>query len=1547
MGKKNRKICRTIEGQLEYYYKSDQHTERNGVLWHAWCQNRRWLSQLLETTRESFPAYSKHDESHAKNVLHNIEMILGEKRIKELSASDCFMLLHTVYIHDIGMVITYADREKIVKNDKFADMIREMEDENDPVFQRAIRALQKQDYTYLDEDDREEKMKRLYADKLEVYYAILHLIATFRRPKHGELSAERLEEWTMQPEKLGGGFSMAGIPQRIFLWIAKCASLHTDSKFEHIMNLPQEDNGYASDYLHPRFVAVLLQLGDILDMDNDRFHPLTRECIGVLPELSQRHYEKHQAIRRLYITQNQISIEANCDSQEALRLVRKECDMLRSILTEAGYCWSQICPDKFSGSLPTIESVKLYLQGYQIPEELVTAQFRISQKKAFAILEGSNVYRDQFVFLREFLQNAIDASKIQYWNECVRTRGYFESKSDMKKMSPDQLGDILSTDTFPIEIEMEIVKQNEEKEISPIEEADVEALQEGKKNEMLQYGVRVRIKDFGTGIDKESIKCIASVGDSRKRERYVIREMPEWLKPTAEFGIGLQSAFILASTFKCTTYTRNNEKYEITFSSVKSNYYEGYINVRPMQKLEDESYGTSFEVFVPSSKKLLHELYSAAWDGKDFFDREYETLRPLRHSAELVAQMALYLDTIIGEQLFPIHLNVKKNPYVTIPLNLTEKNQIKKLKYKLVPEKNELNKVADAFTAGRAKEKFDTIVKKNFEPQQTEIMLKLFQEREWERSGKAWSFYYKNYMGGKGDPEGVGDRSGEIVVEKTEQAIALLDCRDGHLYYWDNKLCTFCLINMANFLLQERQQAERSDKHCEKNSPNVKIYYKGILLEERELPGIGNELLQCIDIKGKLEREYMSLSRKGLTEKGKDFLLQEIYEPLLESVLKMLKTMNKKHPEEVKSRVRRALNDKATILRALTDKMERWKSGDEQLCGVSDQGEWLAKFAEKRRQLLVMLKENVISITMLAFFAQKDVFEPLEEIGCGNTEDRDCCWAKVIQYAQMCCGREMGIDDVTEHESTENKAERIGTNDNLERVERFWDSSLESSVLFHIEHRSLVDLEEELMQEMSVSGWITFPDIFSHENQFMIVSKRESRSAGWKQYLTPIRFQWDEIQRPGIIQCLKRYSVMVGNSDEKQEIEDRIQQMGKRALALADSYGKDTSGESGPMNPGEYLQQYFLKWLLQYIPTVALFMSDDGNTRVNIIHGKTLPFVFMDMSTKKLILQRILEEADKYNIQRFSIPAWQGLENLSCRRLPYSHYFVKRGYMAEESYSKVIFPLAKDELVEIDGKIHSDMAQEKICRLYMLRKLLNVRQQLLGILSKQEDKVIELLGQMKDVSHNEKISEIYKLFKIRFTQKDSRVYKTINTARTEYINLVVLMIKKGEWKKEFQLENLETVSEDWENIYIWHLLRAICGDCEELKKTLNEENFGITEEMKQSLGGAWNYILKNKYMQNANNVLKYKERYMDDIEKGVGIAYEKRERILEYIKQEGQNVLRLEYLQNCWMHYVSEIFGLFQNIEEQQYRVVERLADWVAIEKMYEKEGETTKDADI
>lgn len=671
----------TIEGQLERYAQAEGHNDRHNILWYTWLQNKRWISQLLEGTATTFPNYSRHDASHAQTVLHNIELILGEDRIDKLSATDCFVLLHTVYIHDIGMTITAAEREEIVTNEKFVKMVDFLELEGDTNLQKAVAALKKTDYSN-DELDSFETQKKLYKAKLDVYNGLIHLISSYRRSEHGEKSRDSLYQWTKEPGKLGGGFSLAGMPQRIFLTIAECAEMHTRPDFDSIFRLAQEDDGYVFDYMHPRFVSLLLQLGDILDIDNDRFHPLAMMGIDDIPVLSQIHYKKHLAIRRLHIRPDIIEIAADCESQDALRQVRKECDMLKEILQQAGYAWSSICPAGFPGALPIIKNVSLKLCGRDIPQNFIMMQFHIPQKRAFEILEGSNVYKNRFAFLREFLQNAVDATKKQYWKECIGMAEFYKKGGLQNTKSPYDFEEIVSTAKFPIEIEMEICKRDNQYLLKPFNKEDLLQMDKGQKPDYT-LGVNVKIKDFGIGIGKEDLYRISQVGISIDKRRWEMREIPEWLRPTAEFGIGLQSAFLVARTFKCYTHTRKEERYEITFGSGALAEYEGYINVRPIVKGEskDDTYGTCFEIFVSEDKKMLHEESPESWDGEDMFSDEYENRRSLRHAAELISQMTLYLDALLGEtSVFPIHLKIIEPVGVKIPVDVMRKNRIHALK---------------------------------------------------------------------------------------------------------------------------------------------------------------------------------------------------------------------------------------------------------------------------------------------------------------------------------------------------------------------------------------------------------------------------------------------------------------------------------------------------------------------------------------------------------------------------------------------------------------------------------------------------------------------------------------------------------------------------------------------------------------------------------------------------------------------------------------------------------------------------------------------------
>ncbi len=222
----------TIERQLKLYAKSDEATERHQILWHAWNQNKRWLAQLLEWTLPSFQTFSYHNATHSESVLYNIERLLGEERIKKLSATDCFMLLHVAYMHDVGMSISSAERQSMVQDNKFIDMIEHLETEGDSDMRRAAQSVLQTKYTIYEgvsSRERTHKMHILLQEKLDAYYGLGQLMAEYQREMHASKVRERLQKQTLDPDKLGNSFSVSGIPLRIFLKIADCAAIHATS----------------------------------------------------------------------------------------------------------------------------------------------------------------------------------------------------------------------------------------------------------------------------------------------------------------------------------------------------------------------------------------------------------------------------------------------------------------------------------------------------------------------------------------------------------------------------------------------------------------------------------------------------------------------------------------------------------------------------------------------------------------------------------------------------------------------------------------------------------------------------------------------------------------------------------------------------------------------------------------------------------------------------------------------------------------------------------------------------------------------------------------------------------------------------------------------------------------------------------------------------------------------------------------------------------------------------------------------------------------------
>lgn len=309
-------------GQANAYADAKGHTGRHEILQQSLGQNRRWLAQMLEFTLADFSNYSQHNETPCRAVIHNIECLLGEAEIYRLSPTDCFAVLMTVYLHDPGMCITDEDRGKIIESKEFANWIEQLEQQ---------------------------------------------------RKHYAETAAERITQWVTNPAGLQNGFSGTGVPDRIFLLISQCAALHGISNLGDVMPLlmqfPESDNGFTQDFYHPRFAAVLLLIGDALDIDNQRFPPFAQQHAGRLfNKQSEMHYRKRRAIRALQISPERIYIRADCQDPSEMRQLRNEVNWLQQFIKECSYQWAKIAPKDFCGCLPVVDFERISLSGILMSE---------------------------------------------------------------------------------------------------------------------------------------------------------------------------------------------------------------------------------------------------------------------------------------------------------------------------------------------------------------------------------------------------------------------------------------------------------------------------------------------------------------------------------------------------------------------------------------------------------------------------------------------------------------------------------------------------------------------------------------------------------------------------------------------------------------------------------------------------------------------------------------------------------------------------------------------------------------------------------------------------------------------------------------------------------------------------------------------------------------------------------------------------------------------------------------------------------------------------
>ena len=323
---------------------------------------------LAGTINQFFPNFTLHNEKHIQNVCNWMVKLLRKEK-KKASIRELAMLVMSACCHDIGMAV----------NDKQEESLRKLAiSEVDQSWKRFFN-----------------KHRKFYLEFKTTGDVSAEMLRGYVRENHPSRVAEQLKNW-----------SAALTSERLLKsdLLELCKSHGFD-----LSTIDSSSHSVDPD-LDLTFCAILLRLADILDYDASRApkrllefkgldNPMTEEDKTSTNEwIKNGSGSFHLKDGALFYSAEFTSPGIEHDINGYLNWVDEELKVCRGYLSRHVTKWNGF-------DLPTMVTRKTSSMGYE------TGDFRLTmdQDGVLELLSGESLYDKPGVFVRELLQNAIDA----------------------------------------------------------------------------------------------------------------------------------------------------------------------------------------------------------------------------------------------------------------------------------------------------------------------------------------------------------------------------------------------------------------------------------------------------------------------------------------------------------------------------------------------------------------------------------------------------------------------------------------------------------------------------------------------------------------------------------------------------------------------------------------------------------------------------------------------------------------------------------------------------------------------------------------------------------------------------------------------------------------------------------------------------------------------------------------------------------------------------------------------------------------------------------
>ena len=437
------------------------------------------IKETMNSISGCYNNYTMHDMNHGLRVASYMEDLafgIGEefeRNIEKYNAFELALLILSAILHDIGMFIRPEDKESIKNgNIKYTNSL---------TFSGVLKVV-----NYDEEEAIKEIVRVTHPQRIKEYMSY-------------DFGGKTIDNILQLDDKYPYSDDIIDI----------CIS-HGET-YDYLKHL-RCDKTKGSYFYNPQFIAVLLRIADLLDLDKQRTPILWYKMMRI-DGFSRDEWEKHfivhneVKIKKYLDNKNQVFFEGVSSNAKIHRKYLKYIDELKIELENA---------DELLNTKDANERYKLKVST-KIDDCVTTKGFKYSDLRLnldyFSItnlLMGKNIYGDSRLGLRELIQNSIDACKLM---KEIQNSGF----------------------DCPVEPQIFIIYS-------------------AKKN-------YVKIKDTGIGMTLDVVKKhFLNVGKSYYESNEYLYENYSY-KPIGHYGIGFLACFLLSNNV--TVITKNYNSNEI------------------------------------------------------------------------------------------------------------------------------------------------------------------------------------------------------------------------------------------------------------------------------------------------------------------------------------------------------------------------------------------------------------------------------------------------------------------------------------------------------------------------------------------------------------------------------------------------------------------------------------------------------------------------------------------------------------------------------------------------------------------------------------------------------------------------------------------------------------------------------------------------------------------------------------------------------------------------------------------------------------------------